>query len=55
MRIKVTVSLHDHELEQIDRRANELGMTRSTYLRSLAMRDLMCKRDGRKRRATDYC
>jgi hypothetical protein len=48
MRIKVTISLQVDEIRLIDRRRKELNMTRSSYLRSLAIKEIIKNQDKKK-------
>jgi len=53
MRKKITLSIQDEQLKQLDERAQELELTRSSYLWALVLRDIK-KENGFKRRIEDY-
>ena len=57
MRKKITISMQEIELELMDKRAKELGLTRSSYIKCIFWAD-KCKAentfDPRKRRITDF-
>jgi hypothetical protein len=48
MRIKVTISLQADEIRLIDKRRKELNMTRSSYLKCLAIKEIIKNQDKKK-------